>query len=252
MQHRWICSVAVSFHVLVHWFATCCICSSLRGFLTSPTSHMQIIFGFMLCTTLTIAMARRCMLAASVRYILLDFQSMLMNIKLADISVLCRSNHLVVKSTAQITLPEANKLCGTETNDISWAVRVQAGDCPVVGCLSSSRAGYPMRYFMGNHMGISHETFHGMFRRVSHWISHGCTTEYLMRYLLGYPIYKSSTRLLDKHPMQYIHQIFVDSHWFLLIYDEICVQLMFLMTAGFKFKKISKKAEVKIQHGART
>ena len=51
----------------------------------SPTSHMQIIVGFMWRTTLAIVAARRFMLWMSLLFILLDFQSIFVNTTLADI-----------------------------------------------------------------------------------------------------------------------------------------------------------------------
>ena len=95
------CSVAAPFHACMLWYDTCCICSSVRGFVASPTSHMQIIVGFMLCTTLAIVSPKRVMLACSLAC--LDaFQSILMNTTLTDFPVLCSSGASGLCSVAAV------------------------------------------------------------------------------------------------------------------------------------------------------
>ena len=53
---------------------------------------MQIMVGFIACTTPAMVFAKTLMLAWHVPYILLAFQPKLINATLADIAVLCRGN----------------------------------------------------------------------------------------------------------------------------------------------------------------
>ena len=89
MLRSWMCSVAASFQARMTSSAMISICRRLKRCDVSPTSHMQIIVGFIVLTTSLIVSERRRRLEDSVLCIMASFQSILTNTMLADISVTC-------------------------------------------------------------------------------------------------------------------------------------------------------------------
>ena len=100
MQRSRMCSVAASLQARMTSSATCCICRWLKGFVFSPTSHMQIIVGCMLLTTPLIALASASMLV----HVVFCIQSMFTHTHtacrhLCHSTVLCSSSRLVMQSS---------------------------------------------------------------------------------------------------------------------------------------------------------